>query len=404
MFDLFLGALATALVVRWWAIVAGALVHLLRAAPPVPEVVDADVALLVPAYNESRVLAGTVASALASDHARLQIVLIDDGSTDDTWAVAQELARTHAHVHAVQMPQNGGKAAALQLGLRSTEASFIVTVDADTILAPDAIRTLAARLLDGTTAAVAGNVKVGNRDRALTRWQNVEYITALHVDRRALDTLGCVTTVPGAAGAWRREAVLAAGGWTTDTRTEDTDLTLAMLRRGERIVFEPRAVAWTEAPTSLGDLLRQRTRWMFGYLQCIWKHRAAFLTPTMLGVFGMPNLAYAHFIVFLLPVPGWLAADRVWTLSGGVEPLVAGTAIYLFGEILLSGWAYLVDGEDLHELAHVPGQRLFWPFLLSATFVHVWLRILSGSQVPWWSPQRQGVLADRTVAQHPDER
>lgn len=396
MLSALLAALATLLAARWWMLVLCAGAHLLRRLPDIPEAVPLDVELLVPAYNEARVLEATVRSALASDHARLRVVIIDDGSTDGTGALAAQLAAEHDRVEAILQPANGGKAAALQAAVAASRADVLVTVDADTVVAPTAVRALAARLLDPRVDAVAGNVKVGNRDRPLTRWQHVEYVTALHIDRRALDVLDCITTVPGAAGAWRRSSVVRAGGWSSDTRTEDTDLTLAMLRQGAHIVFEPRAEAFTEAPGTLGDLIRQRARWMFGYLQCLAKHRAAFFRPTVLGWFGMPNLFYAHFAVFVLPVFGWLTADQV-VATAGTRPLWTGLSLFLAGELVLSGWALWVDGESLADLTAVPAQRLAWPVLLYVTFARVWGRVLTAREVPWWSPERQGALADHTV-------
>ncbi len=381
------------LLLRWWLFIGAALVHLLRRLPDVPEELDVDVDVLVPAFNEERVLEGTVRSILASDHRRLKVVLIDDGSSDGTAAVMARLARDE-RVQALILPENIGKADALNAAFATTRAPVIVTVDADTVLDPSAVRFLAGRLSEPGVGAVASNLKVGNRDRLLTRWQSVEYVTGLHIDRRALDVLGCVTTVPGAAGAWRRSAVSRAGGWSHATLTEDTDLTLTLLEQGQEVVFEPRAIAWTEAPVSPYDLLRQRTRWMFGYLQNLWRHRSSFLHSSTLGWIGLPNLLYAHVLVFLLPIPGWIGALRVLQWQGWT-PLMVGLGSFLAADLLVSGFAFAADRERLADLAQVPLQRLVWPLLLYLSFARVWLGVVRGEVVPWATPRRLGGLADR---------
>ena len=144
--------------------------------------------------------------------------------------------------------------------------------------------------LNPKVGAVAGNAKVGNRVNLWTRWQALEYITSQNFERRALNTLGAVSVVPGAIGAWRTSAVREAGGYHTDTVAEDADLTMALLRRGYRVEYEDRALAYTEAPTNANGLMRQRFRWSFGILQAVWKHRAVFARKGALGWVALPNI------------------------------------------------------------------------------------------------------------------
>ena len=144
---------------------------------------------------------------------------------------------------------NSGKADALNYGLEHVTEEIFVGIDADTVIAPDAISKLVPHFSNPQVGAMAGNAKVGNRVNLWTRWQALEYITSQNFERRALNTLNAVSVVPGAIGAWRTAAVRAAGGYHHDTVAEDADLTMALLQAGYRVNYEDRALAYTEAPT-----------------------------------------------------------------------------------------------------------------------------------------------------------
>jgi peptidoglycan-N-acetylglucosamine deacetylase len=195
------------------------------------------------------------------------------------------------------------------------------------VLAPGAIAALVRPLADGRVGAVAGNAKVGNRINLVTRWQAVEYITSQNLDRRAFALLNCITVVPGAIGAWRRELVLEAGGFSHQTLAEDQDLTVALLRRGWRVAYNEAAIAYTEAPDSFAGLARQRFRWSFGTLQCAWKHRGALFRRRYgaLGFVALPNVwIFQLFFPFVAPMAdvlfGWsLLTVYVNKLQHGAE-------------------------------------------------------------------------------------
>jgi cellulose synthase/poly-beta-1,6-N-acetylglucosamine synthase-like glycosyltransferase len=236
------------------------------------------VTVLIPAHNEESVIVQTVDSVLESDYLDLHIIVVNDGSTDKT----AELLDAHFSrqprariLHQV----NRGKAAALSAAMSHAETEIVVTIDADTEIEPDAIGKLVRHFADPTVGAVAGNVKVGNRSRWLTRWQALEYITSQNMEKRAFDLLNCITVVPGALGAWRKKAIEAAGGITADTVAEDADLTIAIRRFGWRIGYDEEAIAWTEAPETPAQLIRQRFRWTFGTLQSFWKHSSTLFRP-----------------------------------------------------------------------------------------------------------------------------
>jgi len=249
------------------------------------------VSILVPAYNEELVIANTIRSLLASDYPHYEIIVIDDGSQDNTSKIVKEKFGSEKRVRLFTIT-NSGKATALNTGLRYARGEVIIALDADTLFAPQTVGGLAHRFYDKTLGAVAGNAKVGNRVNLVTRWQALEYITSQNMDRRAFASLNCITVVPGAVGAWRKDLLAEAGGFPSDTLAEDQDLTLQIRRFGYRIGYEEGAVAWTEAPHSLRSLAKQRFRWAYGTLQCMWKHSDALLRPRYgaLGFVAMPNV------------------------------------------------------------------------------------------------------------------
>jgi len=260
------------------------------------------------------VIAKTVESLLGSNYEPFEIIVVDDGSPDRTSEVVSAGFGSDRRVR-LYTKENGGKAEALNYGLRRARGEIVVALDADTVFPPQTLGALARRFHDPKVGAVAGNAKVGNRINLVTRWQALEYVTAQNLDRRAFALLNCITVVPGAVGAWRRELLERAGGFSSDTLAEDQDLTLRVRRLGYKVDYEETAVAWTEAPDTFRGLLKQRFRWSFGTLQCMWKHRGALLRPRYgaLGFVAMPNV-WVFQILFPLVSPVMDLAF-VWTLA-----------------------------------------------------------------------------------------
>jgi peptidoglycan-N-acetylglucosamine deacetylase len=249
------------------------------------------VSVLIPAFNEEKVIASSIERILKSRHVDLEIVVVDDGSTDATATVVATHFADEPRVKLISIP-NGGKANAVNTALRASHGEVVVALDADTQFEPHTIARLVRWFADPKVGAVAGNAKVGNRVNLITLWQALEYITAQNLERRALAALGTITVVPGAVGAWRRAALEALGGFPGDTLAEDQDLTLAVQKAGYRALFDSTAVAWTEAPDSARGLARQRFRWAYGTLQCLWKHRDATFNPRhkALGLVALPQV------------------------------------------------------------------------------------------------------------------
>ncbi len=256
-----------------------------------PDRDELSVTVLIPAFNEERVIVTSITRILASTHQKLDVIVIDDGSTDGTSEAVRGAFGGEPRVKLITA-RNGGKARATNLGLQRAAGDIVVVLDADTQFEPKTISRLVRWFADPKIGAVAGNAKVGNRINMLTRWQALEYITAQNLERRALATLGCITVVPGAVGAWRREAIVNLGGFPVDTLAEDQDLTIQVQREGGKVVFDASAIAWTEAPDTVAGLAKQRFRWAFGTLQCMWKHRRMSLNPRYgaLGLVALPQV------------------------------------------------------------------------------------------------------------------
>ncbi|MBR7618171.1 glycosyltransferase [Phenylobacterium sp. 20VBR1] len=275
------------------------------------------VSVLIPCFNEEKVIAASVARILGSRWPRLEVIVLDDGSADATAQVVRDAFAGEPRVTLMSFP-NGGKAQALNRGLAVAAGEIIVALDADTLFPPDTIAQLARWFADPTVGAVAGNAIVGNRRNLITRWQALEYVTAQNLERRALAAVGAVTVVPGAVGAWRKSALAALGGYPADTLAEDQDLTLAVQRAGWRVEFDPEARAYTEAPETVSGLLKQRFRWSFGTLQCLWKHRAGLfdVKRPVLGFIALPQIWL--FQILLTVVAPLVDAAVVWSVGAGV--------------------------------------------------------------------------------------
>src|ERR1044072_7536932 len=327
-------------------------------APHVPLVHRAPpVSVIVPAFNYAAVIEQTVRALAASTYPELEIIVVDDGSTDDTAGVVERLAV--ACVRVVRQA-NTGKAGALNTAIAGARHDLIVSVDADTAFQPDTVAILVAALTAPGVGAVAGNTKVANRDGRLGRWQHIEYVIGFNLDRRLYDVLSCMPTVPGAVGAFRRAALEDVGLFSADTLAEDTDLTIALGRAGWRVAYESRAIAHTEAPATLRGLWRQRVRWTHGTLQSVSKHRAA-LRPgarAAIGRRGLPYLLVYHVLVALLaPSIDVLAVYGLLTLDA-LATACSLTALAL--ALVLAAYAFRLDSEaprpprarPMHAVAH----------------------------------------------------
>ena len=357
--------------------------------------VDEPVTVIVPAYNEEAGIAATVRSALASRHPT-EVIVVDDGSTDRTVEVVRRLRRRLPEIRLIRQ-ENAGKAAALNTGLAAARSDLVVMVDGDTILDRDAVGWLVAHFTDAAIGAVSGNAKVGNRRGLLGRWQHIEYVIGFNLDRRVYDVLRCMPTVPGALGAFRRSAVLRVGGVSEDTLAEDTDLTMALERDGWRIVYEERALAWTEAPATVGQLWKQRYRWCYGTLQAAWKHRRAVVERGAAGKLGRRGLPYLLLFQVLLqvlaPIIDVVGFFGLFTLDAG--ELAVTWIGFLALQTVPGVIAFKIDGERLRPLLALPLQQIVYRQLMYLVVIQSVVTAVAGARLPWHKLDRKGLALPR---------
>lgn len=351
------------------------------------------VSVVIAAYNEAKVIASTLRSILASDYpGRLEIIVIDDGSTDNTLAIIQELAAQEPRVRAFTQP-NRGKAYALQRALEMARHELIVMLDADTQFQRETIRFLVAPLAQPAVGAVCGHIRVGNLSSWIARFQSLEYICGFNLDRRAYDYWNAITVVPGATSAFKKSAIAKAGGIVADTLAEDTDLTFHLHRAGYQIRYTPQAVAYTEAPDTIRILVRQRVRWAFGTLQCLWKHRdlvGSFKHPG-LGWFSLPSVWFCQMLlVALVPVVDvMLILSLIWGAGGAL----AGYAVFFFAlEWAMALLGCHLEGEPLRTSLRIfPMRIVYRPLLCYAVWASI-IRALRGAWYGWGKQDRKGTV------------
>ncbi|MDH3290236.1 MAG: glycosyltransferase family 2 protein [Gemmatimonadota bacterium] len=321
------------LFVRYFSLLWFAFLQLLEKTmqPQRKEVSLPPVSVIVPAYNEGAVLESAIDALLRIDYPTFEIIVVDDGSSDDTLAVAQRWEGQHGGVEVRAFTKaNGGKATALNTGIAQARYAFVLCMDADSAIAPDTLREAMPHFGDPSVGAVAGNVKVVNRVNLLTRLQALEYIEGLNMPRRAQGFIAAVNIVPGPVGLFRIEALQEVGGYDNDTFAEDADLTLKLITAGWKIVYEENAIAWTQAPTRVLDLVQQRYRWTRGILQAIRKRKRILVQPFPdfpLWMSGM-EMAFEGVLWPVLNVYGHLFFALVALLYG-------------MGELLLYWWILL---------------------------------------------------------------
>src|SRR6202790_1179815 len=391
-----------------------ALIEKLRPDHAVMPVPEPAVTVLIPAHDEESVVVQTVTSVLASDVQSLRVIVVNDGSTDNTGPLLDTSFGNDPRVRILHQV-NRGKAASLHRALTEASTDIVITIDADTEIEPDAIGKLLRHFSDPTVGAVAGNVKVGNRSRWLTRWQALEYITSQNMEKRAFDLLNCITVVPGALGAWRKSPIEPAGGISADTVAEDADLTIAIRRLGWRVTYEEGAIAWTEAPETPGQFIRQRFRWTFGTLQSFWKHSDTLFRPKYgtLGWIALPNI-----FVFQLALPLisplidllFLSSIAIWALEkwhvswfpqihSSTDDLLRSVFFFLgflLIDILTCVIAFALESdEDWTLLVPVLLQRFYYRQLMYVVLFRSVKEAVSGRPVGWRGVE---VEAPRQVA------
>ncbi|GAA3759991.1 glycosyltransferase [Microbacterium kribbense] len=355
-----------------------------------PAVTTEAVTVIIPAYNEAAGIEAAVRSIAASSHP-VEIIVVDDGSTDDTAARAAALGLPQVRVI---RQANAGKPAALNTGLHAASHDLIVMVDGDTVFEPQTVARLVQPFSDPAVGAVSGNTKVANRQGILGAWQHVEYVVGFNLDRRMFDVAQCMPTVPGAIGAFRRTALAQVGGVSDETLAEDTDLTMALSRAGWRIVYQDDALAWTEAPQTLGALWRQRYRWCYGTLQAMWKHRGAVVQGGQAGKLGRRGLGYLLVLQVLLPL--FAPVVDVFAVYGLIflDPVRIALVwlAFLALQVVMAAYALVLDREPLRVLWVLPLQQFVYRQLMYLVVIQSVFTAVAGTRLRWHRMERYGTL------------
>ncbi|WP_460819861.1 bifunctional polysaccharide deacetylase/glycosyltransferase family 2 protein [Nocardioides korecus] len=348
------------------------------------------VTVVMPAYNEVAGIEAAVRSVVVATHP-VEVIVVDDGSTDNTADLVEAMAI--ANVRVIRQP-NGGKPVALNTGIAAATHDIVVMVDGDTVFNPDTVHSLVQPFSDPTVGAVSGNAKVNNRGGLLGRWQHIEYVLGFNLDRRLFDIAQCMPTVPGAIGGFRGSALKDLGGLSIDTLAEDTDLTMALCRAGWRVVYQEDAIAWTEAPATLGALWKQRYRWSYGTFQAMWKHRGALTQRGQAGKLGRRGLTYLFLFQILLPL---LAPSvDVFALYGllFLDPLrVIGVWLaFVALQFIMGLYAFRLDHERLTPLWTMPLQQFVYRQLMYLVVIQSLFTALAGLPLRWQRMERYGSL------------
>jgi cellulose synthase/poly-beta-1,6-N-acetylglucosamine synthase-like glycosyltransferase/peptidoglycan/xylan/chitin deacetylase (PgdA/CDA1 family) len=362
-----------------------------------PEDFHPPVSIVVPAYNEAAGIEQAVRSLAASDYPEFEVIVVDDGSTDGTRDLVDKLNLPKVHVIS---EANRGKAEALNTAVAAAKHDLIAAVDADTVFEPGTLSELIRPFADEKVGAVAGDTKVGNRHSMLGRWQHIDYVTGFNLDRRLYDVLGCMPTVPGAVGAFRKSALLEVGGFSGDTLAEDTDVTIALGRRGWNVVYAEEARGFTETPASLGGLWRQRYRWSFGTMQSVWKHRGALFRRSEgpIGSIGLPYL-----ILFQILLPLLAPLIDIFALYGilFLDPVPV-IAYWLAFNVLVLGqgaYAFHLDRERPWALWALPLQTFVYRQLMYLVVIQSVASAVQGLRLRWQHVERSGDVEVATQAQ-----
>jgi cellulose synthase/poly-beta-1,6-N-acetylglucosamine synthase-like glycosyltransferase len=378
-----------------------ALIEKLRPAPHDHPEYQPDVSILIPAYNEETIIVDTVRAALASKYPKIEVLVVNDGSKDRTPDLVRANFGRDSRVRLL-MQSNHGKPSALNHGLAEATGEIIVSIDADTIVDPEAVRRLVRHFANPKVGAVAGNVKVMNRNRWITRWQALEYITSQNLEKRAFDLLNCIPVVPGAVGAWRTDVLRSNGGFSGDTVAEDTDLTLTIRRNRWKILYDEDAIGRTEVPENIDTLVRQRFRWTFGTLQAVWKHRDTAGNPRYgtLGWIAIPNIFLFQIVLplvspvidllFLTSLGLWALAQlrvarlpQLWT-SQDVERSLIFFAIFMVIDLLTCVVAFALERhEDWTLLAPLILQRFYYRQMMYVVLFSALREAVRGRPVGW---------------------
>jgi len=349
------------------------------------------VSVLIPAYNEEENIESSIRSVIKNNYQFKEIIVINDGSTDKTMEVVQNMQYKYpGEIRLINIP-NGGKAKALNIGIKVSKYKLFVSMDADTIFAPDTIKNLVRHFNDKSVGAVAGKVETTRSHNLLDIFQGIEYEIGQNIEKRVFSSVNAVGVVPGPIGAWRKSAVVKCGGYSNETLVEDQDLTMAIITKGYKIIYEPKAFAYTETPHTLKDFLKQRFRWIYGTFQCAWKYKSFFIKKPLspLSLVVLPNTVLFSFVVPLF----YPLVDAVLIFAlvfGSWEQVLLNYLIFTCIDVLYSSLAFLGKGGNWRQLLFIPIQRLYYRQVIYYVVAKSILRAIEGNEEVWGKVVKKG--------------
>ena len=350
------------------------------------------VTAVIPAYNEEKTIAATVNSLLAADYEKLDIIVVDDGSSDKTLEVLEKEFGGNPSVTVITK-ENGGKSSALNMGIARAKSEFLLLLDADTMISPDSVSLLVSHFADNRVSAVSGNTRVGNVHNAITQFQRVEYIRDFNLIKNGMARLNAMAVVPGALGMWRKKDVLECGGFSTDTLGEDRDLTMALLKKGCRVEFEAGAFSATEAPDTLKGFMRQRFRWTYATLQCVCKYITCTFNPAKkgLGLLLLPDILIFQTILPLVTTVGFVT-NLLHFNSYEAKLLAVSYAFSVLTELILFFLARRITREKIsyRDILAVIPQRVVYGVLCTFILFKSVIYAFIGTTVLWNKVERKG--------------
>ena len=351
------------------------------------------VSILSPCYNEGPTLVNCIVGLVNQSYKNMEVLIINDGSTDDTKAVAEKLALQYPRVVRLLNIPNGGKAKALNYGLKHAKGEIVVCIDGDTIFREDTVENLVSSFSEPDVVAVAGNVRISNSNNLLTKNQSIEYITGQNLEKRTFSELNCVQVISGCIGAFRKDKVLEVGGYSSDTIVEDMDLTVTLAKKGYRVVYNPRAIAYTEAPTDIRSFMKQRYRWSYGRYEVLKKHWDMIFKREygMLGMIGLPYYLISPWMdlaASLILISTFLIA----VFTNNFIAYAINFGIFLIP--LVSLILYVLYIDRIHNQNELPiyaiAQSLYYSYILNYVNVRAAIDHRRGVRATWNKLARSG--------------
>lgn len=363
------------------------------------------VSVMIPAWNESFGVLETMKTLLKSTHRNVELVVVNDGSTDDS----DELIRNFIAQYEVEnkgnkdkidivyrYKENGGKGAALNTAIALAGGDILVSIDADCVVLPDTIKNFVRYFVDPDVMAAVGNVKVGNTNTIVGVIQYLEFLFSFYF-KKGDAVMNSIYIIGGAAGAFRKETIQQVGGYNTKNITEDIELSVRIQDAGMKIVYAPDAIIYTEGASELGGLMKQRLRWKRGRFETFFQNRQLFFSVDRkhnkilswlvlpLAWFGEFQLAFELFFVAFLYFYSFLTHNFSSFISG----------------IIVVGFMFFVqmffDDTETRRPSFYLLSPIGWLLFYVATFVEfnalcrsVW-GLIRKKELKWQKWERKGV-------------